>query len=180
MSQGRERVRNTRVSFTVPRSATGARPQRPGRFFLLGVRMTDNDIRRILGTVRTIAVVGWSPKPDRPSHRVAAFLKAKGYRVIPVNPGLAGKTYLDETVYADLAAIPANIEVDMVDIFRAPEHVPEVVDAALEHLPHLRTIWMQLGVIHEGAASKARHAGKMVVMDRCPKIDYPRVMQAGV
>lgn len=142
--------------------------------------MTDIDLREIFATTRTIAVVGFSNKPERASYMVAAFLQSKGYRVIPVNPGLAGKTYLDETVYADLASIPANIEVDMVDIFRAPEHVPEVVDAALAHLPHLRTIWMQLGVIHEGAATKARHAGKMVVMDRCPKIDYPRVMQAGV
>lgn len=138
--------------------------------------MTDQDLREIFETTRTVAVVGFSNKPERASYMVANFLKSKGYRVIPINPGLAGQEFLGEVVHADLASVPAEIEVDMVDIFRRSESVPEVVTEALAALPHLRTIWMQLGVIHEGAAAEARHAGKRVVMDRCPKIDYPRIM----
>lgn len=139
--------------------------------------ITDTDLRQILSTTRVIAVVGISPKADRPSHEVAAYLQRKGYRIVPVNPGHAGHTILGETVFADLAAIPGDIAVDMVDIFRRSEAVPEVVAAALDHLPGLRTIWMQLGVIHPGAAATARARGVRVVMDRCPKIDYPRVMR---
>ena len=138
--------------------------------------ITDTDLRQILSTTRVIAVVGISPKADRPSHEVAAYLQRKGYRIVPVNPGHAGEKILGETVFADLAAIPGDIAVDMVDIFRRSEAVPEVVAAALDHLPGLRTIWMQLGVIHPGAAATARARGVRVVMDRCPKIDYPRVM----
>lgn len=138
--------------------------------------MTDQDLREIFETTRTIAVVGFSNNPERASNKVANFLNSKGYRVIPVNPGLAGQGFLGEAVYADLASIPAGIEVDMVDIFRRSEMVPEVVTEALASLPHLRTIWMQLGVINDAAAAEARGAGKRVVMDRCPKIDYPRIM----
>ena len=141
--------------------------------------MTDSDLRDILSETRVIAVVGISNKPERPSHEVAQYLQAKGYRIVPVNPGLAGQTLLGETVYADLGAIPVDLGVDMVDIFRRSEAVPEVVDDALAHLPGLRTIWMQLGVVHEDAAGQARAKGVRVVMNRCPKIDYPRVM-AGV
>lgn len=137
--------------------------------------MTDAELREILQTTKVIAVVGFSAKPDRASHYVAAFLQAKGYRVIPVNPGLAGQSFLGETVFADLAAIPAEIAVDMVDIFRAPEAVPGIVEEALAHLPALRTVWMQLGVISEEGATLARAAGKRVVMDRCPKMEIPRL-----
>lgn len=137
--------------------------------------MTDAELREILQTTKVIAVVGFSAKPDRASHYVAAFLQAKGYRVIPVNPGLAGQSFLGETVFADLAAIPAAIAVDMVDIFRAPEAVPGIVEEALAHLPALRTVWMQLGVISEEGATLARAAGKRVVMDRCPKMEIPRL-----
>lgn len=137
---------------------------------------TSADLRRILTEARTIAVVGLSPKADRPSYGVAAFLQAKGHRIVPVNPGHAGEMILGEPVYAELADIPADITVDMVDIFRRSEAVPEVVDAALAAVPGLRSIWMQLGVQHEGAAAKARAAGLDVVQDRCPKIEYPRVM----
>lgn len=137
---------------------------------------TPADLRRILTAARTIAVVGLSPKPDRPSHGVAAFLQAKGHRVIPVNPGQAGGTILGEPVYASLSDIPADITIDMVDIFRASDAVPGVVDEALAALPGLRSIWMQLGVMHDEAAAKARAAGLDVVQDRCPKIEYPRVM----
>ncbi|MCB1399897.1 MAG: CoA-binding protein [Rhodobacteraceae bacterium] len=136
----------------------------------------DATLQEILTTTRVIAVVGISPKADRPSHEVAEFLQVKGYRIVPVNPGHAGQQILGETVYADLASIPKGIPVDMVDIFRRPDAVPEVVDDALASLPDLRTIWMQLGVSHDAAARKARAQGIRVVMDRCPKIDYPRVM----
>lgn len=138
--------------------------------------MTDQDLREIFETTRTIAVVGFSNNPERASNKVANFLNSKGYRVIPINPGLVGQEFLGEAVYADLASIPPEIEVDMVDIFRRSEMVPEVVTEALASLPHLRTIWMQLGVINDAAAAEARGAGKRVVMDRCPKIDYPRIM----
>lgn len=133
-------------------------------------------LREILTNTRIIAVVGISPKPARPSHEVAQFLQAKGYTIVPVNPGHAGEKILGETVFANLAAIPKEISVDMVDIFRRPDAVPDVVDDALANLPGLRTIWMQLGVAHEDAARKAEAQGIRVVMDRCPKIDYPRVM----
>ncbi|MFT3687608.1 CoA-binding protein [Paenirhodobacter sp.] len=138
--------------------------------------MTDAEIRQILQETKIIAVVGISAKPDRPSYEVAHFLQERGYRVIPVNPGLAGQSLLGEVVYPDLAAIPGDVRVDMVDIFRAPEAVPGVVAEALAHLPDLRVIWMQLGVINEAAAETARAAGKRVVMDHCPKIEYRRLM----
>lgn len=139
-------------------------------------QQSDDQIRRILTATRVIAVVGLSPNADRASYQVARFLQARGYRIIPVNPGQAGRQILGETVHADLAAIPKDVAVDMVDIFRRSEMVPEVVDAALADLPGLRTIWMQLGVVHEASAAKARARGVEVVMDRCPKIEYPRLM----
>jgi predicted CoA-binding protein len=135
--------------------------------------MTDDDIRRVLTETRTIALVGWSPKPDRPSHRVAAFLKARGYRVIPVNPGQAGQSALGEVVRASLAEI--GEPVDMVDIFRRSEEAGGVVDEALAVLSGVKTIWMQLGVLDEAAATRARAAGVAVVMDRCPAIEIPRL-----
>lgn len=135
--------------------------------------MTDDDIRRLLGAVRTIAVVGWSPKPDRPSHGVAAFLKRKGFRVIPVNPGQAGQEALGEVVRASLAEIGGGV--DMVDIFRRSEEAGAVVDEALAVLPGLKAVWMQLGVVDEAAAARARAVGVEVVMDRCPAIEMPRL-----
>ncbi|QCP86094.1 CoA-binding protein [Cereibacter johrii] len=136
--------------------------------------LADDEVRRILASTRTIAVVGWSPNPDRPSHQVAAFLKARGYRVIPVNPGQAGQEALGETIRPDLAAL-AGEGVDMVDIFRRSDHVPEVVAAALAHLPDLRTVWMQLGVRNAEAAKEARDRGLQVVENRCPAIEIPRL-----
>lgn len=133
---------------------------------------TDDDIRSILNTVKTIAVVGWSPKPDRPSHGVAAFLKRRGYRVIPVNPGFSGQQALGEVVHASLGSI--GVPIDMVDIFRRSSEVGPVVDEALRLLG-LRAIWMQLGVMDEDAAARARAAGVQVVMDRCPAIEIPRL-----
>jgi predicted CoA-binding protein len=117
--------------------------------------------------------VGVSANPVRPSFFVARYLSLKGYRVIPVNPGLAGQTLLGEVVCASLADCPKDV--DMVDIFRASEHVPPIVDDALEHLPALRTIWMQLGVRHAQAAAKARARGIDVVEDMCPKMEYQRL-----
>ena len=133
---------------------------------------TDAKIRSILTEVKTIALVGWSPKPDRPSHRVAAYLAAQGYRVIPVNPGAAGQTAVGETVRASLAEIEGPV--DMVDIFRRSEDVPPVVEAALK-LPGLKAIWMQLGITNEQAAAQAEARGLQVVQDRCPAIEIPRL-----
>lgn len=134
---------------------------------------TDDDLHRILSSAKVIALVGWSPNAFRPSHRVAAFLAAKGYRVIPVNPGQAGKQALGETVRASLLDITEPV--DMVDIFRRSEAVGQVVDEALRALPGLKTIWMQLGVDDAVAAAKARAAGVAVVMNRCPAIEIPRL-----
>ncbi|NEY89399.1 CoA-binding protein [Tabrizicola oligotrophica] len=131
----------------------------------------DARIARILTEVKTIALVGWSPKPDRPSHRVAAYLVRRGYRVIPVNPGQAGlDSGLGEVVRASLAEVGP---VDMVDIFRRSEHVPPVVEAALAS--GAKVIWMQLGIENAEAAAKAGAAGMEVVMNRCPAIEIPRL-----
>ena len=137
------------------------------------MRNTDDDLRAIFNSTKVIALVGWSPNPDRPSHRVAAFLVAKGMRVIPVNPGQAGKPILGEVVRASLSDVDEHI--DMVDIFRRSEEAGAVVDEALRALPGLKTIWMQLGVEDQVAAAKARAAGVTVVMNRCPAIEIPRL-----
>ncbi|MDP1669427.1 CoA-binding protein [Phaeovulum sp.] len=137
---------------------------------------SDAAIRTILGSTRVIAVVGISANPDRPSHGVARFLQSRGYRIVPVNPGLAGQELLGEKVWADLASIPSDAEVDMVDVFRRSETVPEVVAEALAHLPKLRTVWMQLGVTSAEAAAMAEARGIAVVQNRCPAIEYPRLM----
>lgn len=137
--------------------------------------MTDADIKAILSSTKVVACVGMSLNPVRPSHYVARYLKLKGYRVIGVNPGHAGKEIFGETVVGTLGDISQDIKVDMVDIFRRSEAVPPIVDEALETLPHLRTIWMQIGVEHPQAAAKARAAGMKVVQDRCPKIEYQRL-----
>lgn len=131
------------------------------------------DLRRILTETRVIALVGWSPKADRPSNGVARYLKARGYRVIPVNPGQAGVEVLGEVVRASLAEI--TDPVDMVDIFRRSDEAGAVVDQALAALPGLKTIWMQLGVADEAAAARARARGVEVVMNRCPAIEIPRL-----
>jgi len=133
----------------------------------------DTYIRGILNTVKTIAMVGVSPRDNRPSYFAFKYLLERGYRMIPVNPGWAGKELLGQKVYANLADIPEPI--DMVDIFRASEHVPRIVEEALALSPRPRVIWMQLGVRHDEAAAKAEAAGLKVVMDRCPKIEYGRL-----
>jgi predicted CoA-binding protein len=135
----------------------------------------DDTIRQILTGTHTVAVVGWSPNPERPSHGVADFLIGRGMRMIPVNPGQAGQIYAGEVIRAGLRDIPAGDKIDMVDIFRRSDAVPEIVDAALDALPGLKVIWMQLGVIHDAAAAKARARGVIVVQDRCPKIEARRL-----
>lgn len=131
----------------------------------------DARIAQILRSVKTIALVGWSPKADRPSHRVAAFLAARGYRVIPVNPGHAGQdSGLGEVVRASLAEVGP---VDMVDIFRRAEEVGPVVEEAIA--TGASVIWMQLGIENAEAAARAKAAGMEVVMNRCPAIEIPRL-----
>src|SRR5579863_2483369 len=132
---------------------------------------SDQQIRRILSTVRTIALVGASTNWNRPSYFVMKYLQGKGYRVIPVNPGQAGKDLLGERVYASLREIPEPI--DMVDVFRASDQVGPVVDDAIAI--GAKVVWMQLGVRNDAAAAKAEAAGLDVVMDRCPKIEYSRL-----
>lgn len=136
-------------------------------------RLTDSDIARILSDTRVIAMVGASPRPDRASHRVGNFLASQGYKVIPVNPGQAGKELFGQRVVASLSEI--DEPVDMVDIFRRSEAVEPVVEEALKALKNLKYIWMQLGVINEKAAALAVAQGAEVVMDRCPKIEIPRL-----
>ena len=137
--------------------------------------ISDSDLNRILTTTKVIAVVGVSSNPVRPSFYVARYLSLKGFRVIPVNPGLAGQMLFGETAHASLTAIPTDIPVDMVDIFRRSDQVLPVVQEALAQLPHLRTVWMQLGVENAEAAALAEARGVKVVQNRCPKIEYQRL-----
>jgi predicted CoA-binding protein len=134
---------------------------------------SDRHIRAILGSVKTIAIVGASAKPARPVYIVMKYLLAKGFHLIPVNPGLAGGEILGQRVHARLGDIPEPI--DMIDIFRRVDAIPGIVDEALALESKPRVIWMQLGLHHEGAAAKAESAGLTVIMDRCPKIEYGRL-----
>ena len=136
----------------------------------------DHELRKILTEAKVIALVGWSPNSDRPSNHVAAYLAARGYRVIPVNPGQAGKVVNGEAVRASLSDITEHV--DMVDIFRRSEEVGAIVDEALRMLPGLKTVWMQLGVEDAMAAGLARAAGVAVVQNRCPAIEIPRLFGA--
>jgi len=133
----------------------------------------DSYIRGILNTAKTIAMVGISPKDNRPSYFAFKYLMERGYRMIPVNPGQAGKTILGQKVYARLSDIPERV--DMVDIFRASEHVLPVVKEAVTLQPKPQVIWMQLMVRNDEAAKVAEDAGLKVVMNRCPKIEYGRL-----
>lgn len=129
-------------------------------------------IRRVLAETWSIALVGASANPARPSHHVMAFLLGRGYRVIPVNPGLAGQTLLGQPVIARLADLPEPV--DMVEIFRASDAAGGVVDEALALAHPPRFIWMQIGVRDDAAAARAEAKGCVVVMDRCPKIEIFR------
>jgi hypothetical protein len=133
----------------------------------------DSYIRGILNTVKSIAMVGISPKDNRPSYFAFKYLLERGYRMIPVNPGQAGKEILGQKVYARLADVPEPV--DMVDIFRAPQYAVPIVAEALTLAPRPQVIWMQLGVRSDEAAATAEAAGLKVVMNRCPKIEYGRL-----
>jgi uncharacterized protein len=133
----------------------------------------DSYIRGILNTVKTIAMVGFSPKENRPSYFVFKYLLERSYRVIPINPGQAGKEALGRKIYASLSDVPDPV--DIVDIFRGSEHVLPIVQEALTLKPRPGVIWMQLTVRNDEAAKLAQDAGVKVVMNRCPKIEYGRL-----
>ncbi|MDR6852938.1 putative CoA-binding protein [Sphingomonas sp. BE123] len=137
---------------------------------------SDADIKTLLDGARTIALVGASDRPDRPSYRVMAMLQEHGYRVIPVNPLITGEHLHGEFVFRELAQIGEPI--DIVDIFRRPLAAGEAVDEAIA--VGAKAVWMQLGVINEDAATRAEAAGLRVVMDRCPAIEIPRLGVAKV
>jgi predicted CoA-binding protein len=134
---------------------------------------TESQLRRILTTASTIAVVGASPRPGRASRDIVGYLVQHGYRVIPINPAYAGETIFGQEVIARLADVAEPI--DMVDIFRRTEALAGVVDETLALAPKPKVIWMQLGLRDEAAARKAEAAGLTVVMDRCIKIEHGRL-----
>ena len=131
----------------------------------------DEDIHDLLASTRTIAMVGASDRPDRPSYGVMAYLQGRGYRVIPVNPQITGEHVHGEYVWRELAQIGEPI--DMVAIFRRPQAAGEAVDEAIA--VGAKSVWLQIGVINEEAAKRAEAAGLKVVMDKCPKIEIPRL-----
>ncbi|HEX8166593.1 MAG TPA: CoA-binding protein [Beijerinckiaceae bacterium] len=133
----------------------------------------DQYIRDILKSVKTVALVGASHKPERPSFIVLKYLKDRGYEVFPINPGLAGQEILGRKVYGRLADVPAPI--DMVEIFRNSKAAGPITDEALALKPPPKVVWMQLSVRNDEAAAKAEAAGAKVVMNRCPKIEYGRL-----
>jgi predicted CoA-binding protein len=135
---------------------------------------SDEYILDILRSVKTIALTGASPNPARPSNGVMGYLLSRGYEVVPVNPGQVGKRIQGQEVFSHLADVP--VAVDMVDVFRASNYLSEVVDEALAMNPRPKVIWAQLGVRDDAAAAKAEAAGIKVVMDRCPAIEYPRLI----
>ena len=129
------------------------------------------DIPTVLKEAKTIAVVGLSDKPDRPSFDVASYLQKKGYLIIPVNPNI--KVWMGIPAYPSLLAVPASIKVDVVDIFRKSEDVPPIVEEAIKI--KAKTIWMQLGITNQAAADRAKKAGLNIIMDRCMKIEHMRL-----
>ncbi len=132
-----------------------------------------DEIRHVLTEFETWAVVGCSPDPMRDSHDVARYLQSLGKRIIPVHPG--AEEILGERVYPDLASVPPSIGIEVVDIFRRSDQAGAHVDQAIAI--GAKAVWMQLGVIDEDAADRARKAGLLVVMDRCPKIEHPRLVR---
>lgn len=131
----------------------------------------DKDIAELLANTRTIAMIGASDRPDRPSYGVMKYLQDQGYRVIPVNPQITGEHVHGEYVWRELSQIGEPI--DLVDIFRRPQAAGEAVDEAIA--AGAKAVWMQIGVVNEEAAARAEAAGLKVVMDRCPKIEIPRL-----
>ncbi len=132
----------------------------------------EDEIRAVLRGTRTWAVVGCSPDPQRDSHRIAALLQRNGYRIVPVNPRAEG-SILGEPVYPSLDAIPEDVEIDVVDIFRRSDQAGTHVEEAIRR--GARAVWMQLGVIDHDAALTARKSGLFVIMNRCPAIELPRM-----
>ena len=133
----------------------------------------DSTLRDILRSIRVVGVVGVSPNPVRPSYFVARYLGLRGMRVIPVNPGHAGETLLGATVVAGVRDLPP--EVDMLDVFRRSEHVAPIVREALDHLPGLRTVWLQIGVVSDEARAMCAERGVNFIQNRCPKIENQRL-----
>lgn len=131
-------------------------------------------IQEIVEQARTIAVVGLSANPERPSYQVASYLQAQGYRIVPVNPNAA--EVLGEKAHPGLSSIP--VPVDVVDIFRRPEDVPPIVEEAIDI--GAKAVWMQLGIVHEEAARRAREAGLDVVMDRCLMVEHGRLLRGEI
>jgi predicted CoA-binding protein len=134
---------------------------------------SDDHLRTLLTRARTIAVVGVSMNEVRPSFYVARYLSLRGKRVIPVNPGHAGETLFGETVRASLADCPPDT--DMLDVFRRSDHVPPIVGEALEILPKLQTVWLQIGVESDAARDLCAAKGVDFIQNRCPKIEYQRL-----
>ncbi len=135
--------------------------------------LTDTFLRNILTTTKTIAMVGLSMNETRPSYFVGRYLHMRGYKIIPVNAGHGGKHFFGQVVVSSIEEI--DEPVDMIDIFRKPEAVPQIVNDCLTKLTGLKTIWMQIGITHESAAFKARQAGLNVIENRCPKIEHQRL-----
>ena len=135
--------------------------------------LSDNFLRDILNTTKTIAMVGLSMNETRPSYFVGKYLYNCGYKIIPVNSGHGGKYFFGQLVMSSIDEIKEPV--DMVDIFRKPEAVPKIVEDSLAKLRGLKTIWMQIGIKHESAAQKVRDFGLKVVEDRCPKIEHQRL-----
>ena len=134
---------------------------------------TDADLRRILTRARSFACVGVSADPVRPSHFVARYLSRRGFRVVPVNPTIAGTALFGETVVGSLAEIDGPM--DVLDVFRRPEAVPAVVEEALRALPGLKVVWLQIGIRSAEARAMCAEAGVEIVEDRCPKIEHQRL-----
>lgn len=133
----------------------------------------DETLRRLLTAIQVVGVVGVSPNPVRPSYFVARYLGLKGKRVIPINPGHAGETLFGARVVASVADLPA--EVDTLDVFRRSEHVAPIVREALDHLPGLRLVWLQIGVVSPEARAMCAERGVAFIQNRCPKIEYQRL-----
>ncbi len=153
--------------------ATAGRGAREGASSVMSSQAQQDDALAILKDARTVAVVGLSPDPSRPSHVVASYLKRQGYRIIPVNPTVS--EVLGERSYPDLRSVPEPV--DVVDVFRRPEHVPAIVEEAIAI--GAKAVWLQEGVVHEEAAQRARQAGLRVVMDRCMLKEHQRYRMAG-
>tara|TARA_B100001287_G_scaffold120732_1_gene101758 strand:- start:21 stop:488 length:468 start_codon:yes stop_codon:yes gene_type:complete len=135
--------------------------------------LSDRLLREILKSTKTIAMVGLSMNETRPSYFVGRYLHKRGYKIIPINAGHGGKNFFGQVVKCSIDEI--DEPVDMVDIFRKPEAVPQIVDDSLAKLKGLKTIWMQIGIKHESSAQKARQLGLNVIEDRCPKIEHQRL-----